>query len=315
MRKKDPPQIEVVTQIAADCLKSATFRIERVLSGVSTYVYRIHAGGDTFYLRILPEPDNSFAAEVHVHALLGQNDVQVPEVVYFEPHHEAVGMSVMLVKEIPGSPVESCSSRGEYERVLAKAGKQLARINRIKVDGFGWVHLDKAASGPALRGEKRAWQDFVYEFLDGDLARLSDNLLASGDVSRIKSTLNDGAACMSRHEFRLNHGDFDDSHIFFRGGTFSGIIDFGEIQANSPLYDLGHYLLHDGRQMFSGFDALAKGYDEVSRLTHDDLHEIELWALWIGIRRLSIVSGRPWNDYHGHLTKSVKMIMDRLAKS
>ena len=45
-------------------------RIERVAEGVSTWVYRIRRGGETFYLRILPEADATFAPEVIAHQRL-----------------------------------------------------------------------------------------------------------------------------------------------------------------------------------------------------------------------------------------------------
>lgn len=313
MIKKEAPNIELVTQIVSDLLNAKDFKIERVLSGVSTYVYRVRLGDNTFYLRVLPEQDMSFAIEVHVHSLLREKQVQVPEVIYFEHHNEALGMSIMLVKEVLGSNIEDSPSIDEFENILFKAGKQIAIINQVRVDGFGWIKRGNEECVHILQGEKESLQDTIFEFLDEDLFLLSEKVFHKDVTSQIRSTLNNGTTLMLRHPSYLIHGDFDDSHIFSHNGNFTGIIDFGEIQGSSPLYDLGHYKLHDG-QRYSGYKFLSKGYSEVRYLSYDDQLEIDLWALWIGVRRLGIVDKRNWGRYHEHLINIVKLQMDILNK-
>lgn len=312
--KKDVPNIELVKQIVSDCLHSTAFKIERVLSGVSTYVYRIQLGEHTFYLRVLPEQDMSFGVEVHVHSLLRQKEVSVPEVIYFEHHNEVLGMSIMLVKEIPDKNVEDFSSKDQYEDILFNAGKQIAVINQVSVDGFGWIKRVNEQGGTVLRGEKNSLHEFIYECLDRDLFLLSENIFTDHFTSQITNTINTGASLLLRHPSSLIHGDFDDSHIFSHHGKFTGIIDFGEIQGNSPFYDLGHYKLHDGQQRFLGFNSLSQGYNEIRALSYEDQIEIDLWALWVGVRRLGMVYNRTWGSYHDFLIKMIKIQMDLLSK-
>ncbi len=50
--------------------------VERVREGSSTYVYRIIFPHKTFYLRVLPEEEASFAPEVAVHAQLFQMHIR-----------------------------------------------------------------------------------------------------------------------------------------------------------------------------------------------------------------------------------------------
>ncbi|MBP1993053.1 phosphotransferase family protein [Paenibacillus eucommiae] len=315
MIKNDAPNIELVLQLVRDCLNSKSFKLERVFSGVSTYVYRIQFGEDILYLRILPEQGLSFGVEVYVHSLLRQKEVQVPEVIHFEHFNETIGMSMMLVKEICGSNVKDCSSVDEYEGVLFEAGKQLAIINQVKVDGFGWIKRGEEEYGTTLRGEKNSLYDYIYEFLDEDLALLSKQVFSKSDISQITSFFSSGIELMLRHKASLIHGDFDDSHIFQQAGKYTGIIDFGEIQGNSPLYDLGHFKIHDGQyQRYYGYNSLARGYDEARHLSSNDRLEIDLWALWIGIRRLGAVCKRTWGSYHEHLIKAIKIEMDLLSK-
>ncbi|XEC93708.1 aminoglycoside phosphotransferase family protein [Paenibacillus tarimensis] len=314
MRTKDAPQIALVKQVASDCLNTAVNNIERVLDGVSTYVYRVQSEDNTLYLRILPEQDMSFAVEASVHSLLRERGVLVPEVIHYERHNPIVGMSVMIVREIPGSSILNCCSKDIYNDILIRAGKQLAVINQVKVDGFGWVKRDREEDGAALQGEKTSMYDYLFELLDNDLEILAENIFNQREVSKIKSILIAGSELMSRHEPCLNHGDFDDSHIFFHSGRFTGIIDFGEIQGTSPLYDLGHFKLHDGQQNNRlGFTSLITGYNELRELSYDDQTEIDLWALWVGVRRLGLVCKRSWGSYQEHLIKTIKAEMDILV--
>ncbi|WP_161601364.1 phosphotransferase family protein [Paenibacillus luteus] len=317
MIKKEAPTIDLVIKALSNHLHSRDFQIERVLSGVSTYVYRVQLGADTYYLRILPEQNMSFAMEVHVHSLLRKQQVQVPEVVFFENDTESLGMSLMLVKEILGSPIEDFPPLVGYEDILCKAGQQLAVLNRIQVDGFGSIKRGKEVCGNILKGEHHSLQEYIYAFFDEDLYLLSENVFHRDVAIQIKNTINTGLALMIRHPSCLNHGDFDDSHIFYHNGNFTGIIDFGEMQGNSPFYDLGHFKLHDGQhgQLAAGYPSLAEGYNKVRSLTNDDRIEIDLWALWIGVRRLGMVHKRTWGRYHDFLLKSVTFQMDRLYKS
>src|SRR5712692_935961 len=80
-----------------------TFELMR--EGGSTEVYRIWHGDAVFYLRVLPEQDASFAPEALVHQLLLERGLHVPEVIYFEHYHPALGHSVMMTTEIMGAAI------------------------------------------------------------------------------------------------------------------------------------------------------------------------------------------------------------------
>ncbi|MCS7461531.1 aminoglycoside phosphotransferase family protein [Paenibacillus doosanensis] len=322
MKKNDAPPIDLVEQIASESLNKTVKTIERELRGVSTYVYRVQLEDRTVYLRILPEEDCSFAVEVQVHSLLREKGVLVPEVIFFAPHQHISGMSFMIVGEIPGENVMNCGSKDIYHGILVQAGKQIAVINQVSVDGFGFVKRGREEDARPLQGPKKSMHDYLYEVLEEGLVLLSENGFSRRDIFQISSLFDAGADLMGRHGSCLAHGDFDDDHIFHYNGTFTGIIDFGEIQGSSPLYDLGHFKLHDGQynQITQGFPSLAMGYNEVVELSDDDYTEIDLWALWIGVGRLARKykynrrnSKGNWGRYHDHLLKTVKIEMELLA--
>lgn len=309
MLTNDAPAADLVKQIAEESLNTAVTRLEREQSGRSTYVYRLLLEDRTVYLRILPEIDNSFGAEVQVHALLRDMGVSVPKVIYYSPSRRISSMSFMIIEEIPGTNMIHAGSKDD---ILLQAGKQLAAISRVKVNGYGWIRRDREDTAAPLQAEKSSLHEFLFEFLDGDLALLAENGFGPSELVRIRSIVSSGAHLMGRYAPALVHGDFDDSHIYSHNGAFTGIIDFGEMQGNSPLYDLGHYKLHEN-PYHPGFRCLAAGYNEVRELSYDDQTEIDLWALWIGIRRFGMVGRRTWGGYQEHLLRKIRLLATLLA--
>ena len=71
--------------------------VEAVPDGVSTVVYRVRRGAETFYLRVLPE--------VLVHRTLRGLGVRVPDVLCYEPRDSRTGRSVPRTTVIPGRPL------------------------------------------------------------------------------------------------------------------------------------------------------------------------------------------------------------------
>src|SRR5690242_18755648 len=129
-------RLQQVIQIAHEWLPGASYRISRVAEGVSTWVYRIENEHECLYLRILPEQDASFAPEVAVHQQLYAMGVLVPEVIRWQHLHPAFDRSLMLTRAIRGHDLHS-NPIGEAASVVRQAGRDLARINQIVVDGYG----------------------------------------------------------------------------------------------------------------------------------------------------------------------------------
>jgi len=102
-------------------------------------------------------------------------------------------------------------------------------------------------------------------------------------------------SCLARH------GDFDTTPIFQVDGRYSGLIDFGEIRGTEPLFDLGHFLLHDQESMpLPLFDDLLAGYAEVVALSagHEEL--VRGSAILLGLRQLARWLGPFRNLRPGH---------------
>lgn len=277
--------------------------VKRVPKGGSTYVYRVKTPLETYYARFLPE-DCSFAAEVAAHKIMTDAGIRVPRIIAFEHKEEKSGLSMMLAFEIPGVCMEESYPENPAE-ILREAGKQLARIHSIPVDGFGWIDRN---SHDILKGEKNSFLEYFDNYLEDDLICLNYYECPADEQAKIRGYMEQARLILDVQKAVLVHGDFDTSHIFHSSGKFTGFIDFGEIRGNNRLYDLASFAYNDKSPDRSSYYHLIDGYREAARLTDDDLYAVELMALFIVLRfagkKVEEVDEMPQDDYWYGLVKN-----------
>lgn len=244
-------------------------RWERTSEGVSTEVYRIFRGEQIFYLRLPVDGTGSFAAEAAVHTELRRLGAAVPEIVHYELFEDELHRSLLLTTEIPGGPMSTDVPAPEaLPRIYRAAGRDLALVNQIAVDGFGWIQNRQA--GWPLHAEHR---DFARWLADFDAATLAHLEFSQADVERVEQIVADEV----RHaphagQGRLAHGDFYLGHVFHRDGHYTGIIDFGSIQGSNRWHDLATVRLSGPEQEFleaAAVPHLEAGYAEVADVPPD----------------------------------------------
>ncbi|MGI8870791.1 MAG: phosphotransferase family protein [Mycobacteriales bacterium] len=253
-------------------------RWERTSDGVSTEVYRIFRGEQIFYLRLPVDDPGSFAAEAAVHTELRRLGAAVPEVVHYALFDEGLRRSLLVTTEIPGRPMTSYGDGGVVNtdvpaqealpRIYRAAGRDLALVNQIAVDGFGWIQ--NGQTGWPLHAEHR---DFARWLADFDAATLRRLGFSHMDVERVEQIVADEVrhAPPPGHGL-LAHGDFYVSHVFHRDGHYTGMIDFGSIQGSNGWHDLATFRLSDPEQDFleeAVVPHLEAGYAEVADVPPD----------------------------------------------
>ena len=309
------PDERAIADLAARIFpRAARPLVERVAEGVSTYVYRLHLADETYYLRVLPEANASFAPEVYAHQRLREQGVMVPEVIYFEHCHEPFERSAMVTTEIPGTSLASCRDAQMQRDVFRQAGRDLAVINSLPVQGFGWVQRDKSTI-PYLEAEHASSRAFLCEYLERDLAALAAaHALQRETLVLIRRILHDYDAWVDSEQAWLAHGDFDTTHIYQEAGRYTGIIDFGEIRGADAFYDLGHFSMHDGETFPSNLlPWLLEGYQEKTPMPDGSRQRIAFASLLIGIRTLSrALQKRPESLATHHALQSIPRDVHRL---
>ncbi|MFN8538955.1 MAG: aminoglycoside phosphotransferase family protein [Thermomicrobiales bacterium] len=309
------PDLTAVRQLAAHLFPPPMpLTIEYVPEGVSTYVYRITRGNEHFYLRVLPEAGASFAPEARAHALLRQRGASVPEVIHCEHRNEALGLSVMVTTEVPGQSLAAHGLDEQTPAILFAAGRDLALINGLPVQGFGWI-VRNQPSLHALTAELPTNRAFLSEHLDSDLAILRTHLTVVAELRAIESLIAQHDGWLDAEHASLAHGDFDVTHIYAHHGIYSGIIDFGEIRGTDRWYDLGHFRLHDGESIPAPLlPWLLAGYRSAMPLPDHAEQRIAFASLLNGIRTLGrTLLRRPASPLIAHCLRAVRRDLAFLA--
>nr|WP_240895933.1 phosphotransferase [Kineococcus siccus] len=263
--------------------------VERTADGVSTPVYRVRRGAQTTYLRLAEEAHHDLGADAELHRRLRGLGVRVPGVLHVRASDARVGRSVLLTTEVPGVSLAEVRDRAVAARVVADAGADLAVLNGVAVDGFGFVRRE-GARWP-LQAEHPTHAAFVVEHLPdpwpGPLAGLFD-------VARLDRL----AQLVSEERARalpsavLAHGDADVTPVFCRDGRYTGLIDLGEARGAEAAFDLGHFLLHDGETLpWPLLPDLLRGYASVR--PPPAAEQVHRSAVLLGLRQLCRWLGPP----------------------
>jgi aminoglycoside phosphotransferase (APT) family kinase protein len=281
--------MEIIQEIVHRIFPASHVQIERVTEGVSTIVYRVIAQSEAFYLRVLPEENASFAPEVAVHTRLRQMHVKVPEVIFFEHINDLMQRSIMVTTEIKGQSISQSTSltKEALHPILVEAGRDLALINSILVDGFGWVQRDQPVT-TTLQAQWPTSHAFACEYWEADLAFLARTVLSAMETTRLEQVMSRALTQFDGVQGKLAHGDFDTTHIYQHHGCYTGIIDFGEIRGANQWYDLGHFHLRDVETLSDRtLPALVQGYGERFSLPSDYEQSLRLMSILINVRTLA----------------------------
>ncbi|GHO97989.1 hypothetical protein KSF_080370 [Reticulibacter mediterranei] len=305
-----------VRTVVEQLFSSSSPQIERVAVGVSTYVYRILARNTTWYLRVLPEEGASFVPEAEVHTQLRQMQVRVPEVIFVEPYNELLQRSIMLTTEIPGQSLALSQHLGEkvLAEIVRDAGRDLARINSLPVDGFGWVKRDLTTSAGMLQAEWPTYRAFIDEYWNADLGYLANHVLVMSEIAQLERVYTAYDRWLNLEQSCLVHGDFDITHIYQDQGHYSGIIDFGEIRGADRWYDLAQFSMYKWELLPWPLEpALLRGYEEIAPLPANYEAHIHFTSLLTSVRALArSLQKRPPNDYTHHLLQMLRTNLARL---
>ncbi|HEY0753872.1 MAG TPA: aminoglycoside phosphotransferase family protein [Ktedonobacteraceae bacterium] len=288
-------------------------QVERVLSGISTYVYRIYSQDQIYYMRILPDAEASFTPEIAVLTHLRQQQITVPEIIHYEDHNKLLGRSIMVETEITGLALSQSSLPREIlEKVTVEAGRDLARLNGLTVEGFGWVSV-RRAQPTRLRAQWPTFRAFALAFRAVDLTYLRTHVLKPEECRRLEHVFARYDSWLdSIQQGYLAHGDFDSTHIFQHHGHYTGIIDFGEVRGTNRWYDLAHFRIRDSaRPPFTLFQALERGYAEIMPLPPDYELNLRLTSLIINLRALvRAFQSRPPDQY---MWRQLEMLHEDVA--
>jgi hypothetical protein len=169
----------------------------------------------------------------------------------------------MIVVALPGVTVSTGDE--ELTGVYRDAGRDLARFAAVGVDGFGFVVRDGGPAWPPRAPPPTAGAALREVTADGPL----DAILAAAATPRRLAVLDrllTGVDDVVAHQrdAALAHGDVDPTHVFHLDGTYTGLIDLGELRGALLGDDLARVRLWSGSGPM--LDALTAGYAQLQPL-------------------------------------------------
>jgi Ser/Thr protein kinase RdoA (MazF antagonist) len=289
-----------------------SFTYQRTPTGTSTQVYRVNRGPESFYVRIAEEAEASLAPEAELHRVLHASGVRVPAITHYEPFVDALARSVMVTTEVPGGPLGAATPADALPEIGQSAGRDLARIHNIPVQGFGWIRRDHDSAGWPLQGQDASYAGYV------DPPGVTRPLVGVGftpdQVRTVERLLEEAIEVGPPGAIgSVAHGDFDTSHVFESSGVYTGLIDFGEIRGTDYTFDFAtlHLSADDEPSAPQIHQYLEQGYSEISELPDDHPRRLYLACVLSASHRLA-----RWYERDGELAAEgwfFRWIRDRLT--
>ncbi|MET9018425.1 aminoglycoside phosphotransferase family protein [Actinopolymorpha sp. NPDC004070] len=288
MRKPDVDRHALNALLAEIFGPGQEFTCRRTPTGSSTQVYRVDRGAETFYARIAEEEQASLAPEAELHRVLHEAGVRVPAVVHYEPFDQSLARSVMVTTEVPGAQLSAAGSVGSVAEIGRSAGRDLARIHSVPVHGFGWIRREHDRPGWPLHAEHGTYAEYVDPpAVVGPLAAIG---FGAEQVRAVERLLQEAVeAGPDEGTGSVAHGDFDAGHIFEQDGTYTGLIDFGEIRGTDYTFDFATICLNveETPPAAQLLRLVEEGYAEVRALPDDHARRLYLACVVSAAHRLS----------------------------
>lgn len=156
--------------------------------------------------------------------------------------HELEGeedISYQVIEKLNGDTVQFCLKEHpeKEEQLVIEMGKTMARLHKIKVNGFGPFDNEQAKNGN-LKGIHKLLKDSINAGLEENLERLVTYNILTKEVAEKMKKLFDDNELLNSDMSVLIHNDFADWNLLTDGNTITGIIDWDECVAGNPIQEI-----------------------------------------------------------------------------
>lgn len=171
---------------------------------------------------------------------------------------ETNNISYQIIEKLSGETVQFyLKDHPEKEsQIVYEMGKTMAKLHKIKVEGFGPFDNDIAKTG-RLIGRHKTLQESINAGLDENLSRLVKyDILTDEVASKIKNLFTDNNL-LKVNEAVLVHNDFVDWNLLTDGNTISGVVDWDECVGGHPVQEIAGWATFFAPERINEF---LKGY-------------------------------------------------------
>jgi aminoglycoside phosphotransferase (APT) family kinase protein len=146
------------------------------------HAYRVRTAGHDLLFRAAVDStgDDYMRAEQALVALAAAQGVPVPQILACRAEPGEM-LRWQLMELVPGATLADLDREGQLDRtaIASELGQVLARLHRVRIDGFGFIDTDRLRVDGTLRGLHDHYLGYVHCCLDRHLAYVADHGLFS----------------------------------------------------------------------------------------------------------------------------------------
>ena len=148
-------------------------------------------------------------------------------------------ISYQVIEQLDGNTVQFCLKEHpeKEDKLVYEMGKMMAKLHKIKVNGFGPFSNDEAKNGN-LVGLHSSLKDSINTGLDENLERLVKYNILSKEVADKMRKLFENNSLLDSEISVLVHNDFADWNLLTDGNTITGVIDWDECVGGHPIQEI-----------------------------------------------------------------------------
>lgn len=271
---------EVIHQVIKEATGLGVKNKRRIIAGEASEVYDIELDNGLYViLRISRGQFDQYEQERWVFQQCQRiGGIPVPEILLIKhiPLQEDI-LSLCVQKKLPGETLE----RGNIDfgkftterkrKIINRVGEILSRIHTIVPDGFGYLQGNGKGTFPTF---SKLMSEHVRD--EDKYLKIAQAVeIPNKDMEKIFRVLREKAEGAPDLEPVVCHNDYNPKHIMIDDSdNITGIIDWGEMEGNSPLDDFANwdYWFNDSLPI----EWLQEGYSNKS-IFHDAYEETIHW--------------------------------------
>jgi aminoglycoside phosphotransferase (APT) family kinase protein len=262
---------------------------ENVTKGNVNIVRKVQINGNEYVARLHPKGlrNGYFYAETEAFKAAKAQKVPVPTVIEIHEATHPDDMAFILTTVSPGitMTVHLENSKTNEVKLLFDAGKKMAQIHKVKVEGFGSFNNQLAKNKKRLVGLHSSYHDFIHSGLEENLERLIKfKILTPSQAANIHQVF-DSISFEPLEGPRLIHNDFADWNLLTDGHVITAVLDWDESHAGDPVADLACWSTFFNPERM---ESLVQGYITKATLPDDYETRFHYYRLRYTISKMAL---------------------------
>ncbi len=235
--------------------------------------------GNNIIIRCHPKgiKNGYFYVESLVANILRKNNLPAYKTYVIHDLKDENDIAFQVIEKLPGTALKIWfeSHQEDVDKLMFEAGKTLAKIHQIKVNGFGSFDNELAKQGKLI-GLYNNLADFMLSGLEKNLDVLIkyNHILKSQKEGILKLFKN--SELLKCEQAVLVHNDYADWNLLTDGNKITGILDLDECCASDPLCDIACWM---SMAPLDRVESFLKGYFRENNKPKDFDDKIKLYTL------------------------------------